>query len=90
MFIYLLLTVRALASISQAGNTNNSYSDAYGNHPTTPRQGLPTPAFLAEVIALTRQLLMENAGECLSVWLFSSEISLFFVSVSPQSQRSLY
>jgi len=46
--------------------TLTTASDAYGNHPTTPRQGLPTPAFLAEVIALTRQLLMENAGECLS------------------------
>ncbi|XP_021275844.1 large proline-rich protein bag6-B isoform X2 [Herrania umbratica] len=49
------------ASLSRTGDRDSNSASNSG----TVQEGLPTPASLAEVLLATRQLLIEQAGECL-------------------------
>ncbi|EOY31278.1 Ubiquitin-like superfamily protein, putative isoform 5 [Theobroma cacao] len=49
------------ASLSRTGDRDSNPASNSG----TVQEGLPTPASLAEVLLATRQLLIEQAGECL-------------------------
>ncbi|XVE71560.1 hypothetical protein DITRI_Ditri10aG0161100 [Diplodiscus trichospermus] len=49
------------ASMSRTGDRDSNTASNSG----TIREGLPTPASLAEVLLSTRQMLIEQAGECL-------------------------
>lgn len=54
---------------SQAATTDmtGERDSSSSSHSGTAQEGLPTPATLAEVMLSTRQMLVEQVGECLLV-----------------------
>ncbi|XP_059658186.1 ubiquitin-like domain-containing protein CIP73 isoform X2 [Cornus florida] len=59
-------SVRGQSSHAPGTNGNGGQESDAGLLSATGRGGLPTPASLAEVMLSTRQILLEQAGECLS------------------------
>ena len=62
-----LSAVREQISNTEATGVRLNEGHSHDSHSPPAQVGLPTPASLAEILHASRQLLMEQTGECLTV-----------------------